>query len=953
MTSTLKVLPRLPLPEPPESTTWQPSDTGQFIVDLIRSIKEANISWKGLPVNGGQGGLRHTEIVSTKQWKTSNKKPGNHFDPNTEGDLYVEVRPVEGKNFSEWHRLCFEYNKYPGRFGVRINGFYATHHGYPNDQCNLQVKRDDDRESSEDFRDDLNFRYDVPLGGSIRYFKENSRLVMRPVGGLYGDSKWVKFDIGGRMLESWGLPERELSRNLNDVARYLSLRTKNPNSRHADSCYAYSKNSTVVRPNDIKDFPPLIQYLQPKSENAEIRFRPGMIPIGPLGLIELGQNRFNRVLLSGDTQKTTLTVELNDVPNLRLRIGGGILSARGLSAKITVTLPGLAEIFEDLGLLKPKLVKEKIADCRVKAELTAKAQQIVAREGKNLTQVLDELEAEAARQKAADQLQKEAEELAKKENISPEQAVSKIEAERTRKKAALLQKLTGNIKIEGIRAQELSWKQPQRGVAVVLKDPVIRAASIHGLGGIELSGLALQSLSLEDKNSDSHLSLGGNKSKSEIQKIRMSLGAAGPLIAMNGIQGKNLSFGQKEAKVTIAEGKAAALTLDLRQAGKIKTQLSGAESQGEVNFKHSQGNYSFSTAGSSTIQKLEVAYEKGEAADRLHTDLQFKGKIKSIQAEHSAMGHLTLVDTDLGESRLQLDSEFPLQNSGQDSGLQPKHDLKLNLDVQKAEVQEGLLKIATLGPSTLTNGRIALEAKDRNFSGSVSGTLKLQIDRIAIPQVEFGPPGVSAQGSLRNIGISGSGSLEMNSEKIELRKTEEPGKTGGLKITGDVDNLSLKKLPGSEVSIRTAKLEAGVEKLLFRQPKENRKADLQELKLHGVAITEIEASARIRLAGWTLGNFPLVGKGPGDLPSELRLDNLETVHLPNGRDTKIEGFSLQLFEVGGNQQIGKIQLPPIHVTASNAIDIGQGQIRIEGFLKNPSFGSVRIKVTPRDGNRPK
>lgn len=92
-----------PAPVPPRP--WKPSDTGQLILDILMAIDSMDVDLNDLTVNGGQKGCRYSEVVRKDRYDAGKEKCKNQFEAGTLADVHLEVRPVEGKTYSELNRF--------------------------------------------------------------------------------------------------------------------------------------------------------------------------------------------------------------------------------------------------------------------------------------------------------------------------------------------------------------------------------------------------------------------------------------------------------------------------------------------------------------------------------------------------------------------------------------------------------------------------------------------------------------------------------------------------------------------------------------------------------------------------------------------------------------------------------------------------------------------------------
>lgn len=928
---------------PPAPTKWKPSDTGQLITDIVMAIDSMDVDLNDMSVNGGEKGCRYSEVVTKERYDAGKELCKNQFPAGAVADAHVEVRPVEGKTFSEFHKFTVLYKKYPGRTGNRINGFFLTHPLDKNAEGVLKIDRDDPFESGKDFRDAASASYDTPIGKSVPFSDEPSRLIMRPIGWLYDDGgPGINFDISENMLKAWGILDKDiykklgiepfkLPRRLDKLWRLLPMpRPHNPDFILADGCYDKLPGAKYVRPNSINGKPDLIAWTAPQNLSAEIRFKNTSIPLGGRGHIDLGNKGVNRIKITGDLTQLNVEIELKDIPSFHFVQGGYTIAAKGLKAgKITLKLPPLAEIMKEFSSA-PKTHADKTLACEKKAELKAKAKKIAADEGRNLGDVLDQLEMEAAELADAD--------------------APKVDH------SAFIEKLLGNIEITGIEAEELSFERPDRGLKATLVNPVIKKATVNGTKSFTFKGLSVDGMNLEDTSTGGKANLG----KSEIQELKVSRGKDGPIFDLSVVDGNNLSFQQDNGGIVVDKGVIQSAKIDLSEKGKVDVKLTDTASSGKIDYKNPKEGYEFHTAGKSKLPSFTLDFAKDPTGDNIETHIKFSGEIPSLTMSHPLLGDFTMADTVLDDSNFDLNVKFPPEGS---VGEKPVDNFSVNVKVQKATLKSGHFKHAELAESKVTNGSIKLDKTDAGLSGKISGNLDLHIKQIDIPLLELALKGFSIEGVLKDIGIVGTGELEIKPELISLHKLEDsPSK---LKITGAFSKLlfhddpsvrksELKKMPNAstiktEMDIDGAKIEIeDLDGFEFVRPdtEAGRKADLSKLKVTNIGITNIQASAKIwakfPIFGWLRGTFPQIGTVMGKLPdekvnSELRLESLDISTDKSGKTTQITNLLIQLFEVGGQTQKAKFKLPSLTLSPK-VITTGKDPIELELYFKDQQRG---------------
>ena len=911
-------VPSFPLPvnSPPPPSEWDASDTGQLLIDIFMAIDSLDFDLKGMQVNGGEAGCRFSEIVKAKDYP--NKETcKNFFEKDTKGDLHLSVRPLEGKSVSELYDFWVHYDKYPGRTGNRINGFFMTHPLNKNDQGPLKVEQEDPFESGKDFRSAFNPAYKIPMGTAVPHSDKSSRIVMRPIGFLHDEAPGISFDISENMLKGWGIVDKkkytdldvepfQLPRRMDKLLRFLPFPdAHDPDYVMADGCYDKKPGAIVVRPNFLEKKPSLFDALHPDEAIIDILFRQTSIPLGGRGHIDLGKTGLNRIKVHGDATKTTVDIELGDIPNFRLTNGSNFFSAKGLKAgRIRLTLPPYPELMKLIFPITP-----------------AEDPQIVT----------DRCNDPTSHPKP-------------KRDWKP-----------------VLDKLFANVEITGIKAEELVHEQKEKGIKTKISGAEIKTIQMAGLNSLTFNGLGATAISLEDSKSNTKVSLG----KSYITKAQVSGGGAGPKISVTGLEGADISLQQNEGGISIDKGVIGTVDLDLSQAGTVKVGLTNATSSGEIRYKNAQGKYEFRSSGQSSIEKFDLETSKDDEGTHISSQVKFSGEVKEFFISNPETGDLTMTDTKLRSSEFAVKVDIPAD------GNTPTFGFSVDIDVEKATLKSGHLPIGEIGTSSLKEGKIHLIKDATGLSGKISGELKLLIPMINIPQIQVATSGFSIEGHLKDINIEGAGTLEITPEKISLTKLVKESNASTLKINGAIENLifrddpsarqkDVKSVVKTQMDITSAKIEVkDLETLEFVRPDlaSGRKPDLKKLTIKDFSITDIQASAKIwakfPLFGWLMGKFPKIGQIAGALPSdvvqsELRLESFDTDNNGKGRVTEIKNILIQLFEVEGRKQMAKFKLPLLKLSPGS-ITTGSDPIELQVYFKDlDRGGDFEFKLVPED-----
>lgn len=900
----------------PVAPEWKPSDTGQLLVDIFMAIDSMDFDLKRMDVNGKEAGCRFSEIVKAKDYP--NKETcKNFFEADTKADIHLSVRPLEGKGVSELYDLWLLYDKYPGRTGNRINGFFMTHPLNKNDEGPLKVEQEDPFESGKDFRSAFNPAYKVAMGTAVPHSDKSSRIIMRPIGFLHDEAPGVSFDISENMLKGWGIVDKktytdlgvepfQMPRRMDKLLRFLPFAdAHDPDYIIADSCYDKKPGALVVRPNFLEKKPSLFDALHAEEGVIDILFRQTSISLNGRGHIDLGKTGLNRIKLSGDATKTTLDINLGDVPNLRLALGANIISAKGLkTGRIRLTLPPWPELMKLVFPITPPEDPQVIID------------------------------------------------RCKDPTSHPKPA---------RDWKPVLDKLFANVEISGIKAEELNFEQKDGGIKAKIAGAEIKSVSVKGLDSVTFNGLGAEAISLEDSRSNTSVNLG----KSIIQSVTVDKGGAGPKIAVKGLDGASIALKQNDGGILIDKGSIGSINLDLSKAGSVSVGLQKAESSGEIRYKNTGGNYEFRSSGQSSIEKFNLETSKDDNGSHVSSEVKFSGQVKEFFISNPATGDLTLTDTVIRPSEFKVKVDLP------NDGSAPTFGFNVDIDVEKANLKSGHLPIGEVGASSIKEGKIHLSKDETGLSGKISGELKLLIPQINIPLIPVATKGFSIEGHLKDINIEGAGTLEITPEKISLTKLDKESKVSTLKINGGIENLifrddpsvrqpGVKSVVKTQMDIASAKIEVrDLETLEFIRPDAaaGRKPDLKKLTIKDFSITDIQASAKIwakfPLFGWLMGKFPKIGKIAGALPgdvveSELKLEKFDTDNNGKGRITEISNLVIQLFEVEGRKQMAKFKLPSLKLTPDN-ITTGSDPIELQVYFKDlDRGGDFEFKLVPED-----
>jgi len=872
----LRLVPRIFLAPPKQVVTSSssiPVNSSQpsLLQEMLLAIDSIDLDAQGLPANGGKGGCRYSEVVQAKDY--SKAQCSNKFDKNTKAQLHLEVRPVQGKNFSEIHQLYVSYDKTPHRLGIAVGGFYLTHPLNPNDAGPLDTDQEDAFESGKNFRKALKPRYQTKSSGEIPYSPKSSHLLMKPQGWLVEDAPGVTFDItkntllaNGLWKENYytdlGLEPFQFPRALNKLAALFS---------HADSCFAKLDGAPIKQPNFLHDLPPLVDWLAPEKLDLKVLFREKTVSLGDLGSIQFGKTDKNGVSIKADAKGTVVTVVLGDIPQLDLQLGKNHLRAKGLKAgKIVLNLPPIAELTKELGLLDVEKSADVIARC-----------------------------------------------LYPGAHPKP-----------TKDRSATFNKILRGITIENVSAESISLENSDRPIQALLESPQIDSIAFSSAKEVQLKGLKSAKVTLKEN----------------------STGLA------------------TEIKTAVI----AKVSLDGTKEGVLDLQAEGIESAGGFQYQNPKDAIEVQGQGASKISKFSLRFKHDVSGqDSIENELDFSGKIDTLKLVHPSIGNLTMGNTVIGDSTLKVALQW---QAGANTSIQS--NFQLSLDVPQAEVQEGHVQLVDIASSSLKKGKIKLESSPAGLKTEVSGNLDLKLKKINIPLLDVILKGFTLEGSLEDIEIQGAGLLSLDPQAISLKKQATDDASATLKISGVLKGLTfsddpsqrnsdLKKIPygkavKTQMELKDAKIGVGdLEAFEFIKGSadKTKKPNLKTLKVKNFSIGEIHAGGRIcakfPIFGWLMGSFPEIGKATKILPiqdteSELRFDEWDT-HEENGKKTtRLTNLLVQLFEIGGRNQLARFKLPLLTVQPG-AIDTGKDPMELEVYLKDQDRGGdFQFKLKDED-----
>jgi len=879
-----------------------PTPSFSLSSEILSAIDSVDLDLIGMPSNGGLGGCRYSEVVASKDYDKA--KCSNKFEKDTKAKAHLEIRSVEGQDFSEIRQFYVTYDKTPHRLGIAVGGFYVNHPLNPDSEGPLDVNKEDPFETGKDFRKALRPKAKSSLGDTVPNSSKSSQLMMRPQGWLVEDALGVSFDITKNTLLASGLWKENFYTDLGlepfqfprRLDQLVALFSK------GDSCYTKRKESIVKQPNFLHDLPPLIQWLAPEKLSLKLLLREKKISLGDLGSIQLGKKEKNAFTLESDAKNMRLTIQIGALPNLDLKLGNYKISAKSIKAgKIQVTLPPLPELSKSLGWLDTEKASVVIDRC-----------------------------------------------------LNPDKYPKS-----KKDYSELLKKIILGLSIEDISAEQITLENTERSLKVTLQAPKIASISFPNDQQIVLRGLQLDSLDADDATSGVKANIKAGK----IKELQFENTPTGPKIKLSQVKSDEISAGVLQNKVSLKLGKSSleSLNLDGSQKGKLDLTLQSIASEGAFRYHNQDEGMDIEGKGLSKISSLDFHYQLDPSgAFQVESEVHFSGKVQEFKLVHPSVGNLALGETEFGESSFKAGLKWDANATKPSSS-----NISVSLDLPKAEVKEGHVRLVDVGDSSLKNGKIQLEKSGDVLTAQVSGNLNLKLKKIDIPPIDLILKGFSLQGSLEDIEISGAGVLTLGPTAVSLSKLNPESGGATLQIKGLAKDLkfsddpsqrseSLKKLAynkavKSQMALKEAKVGVGdleeFEFLLGSKDKAQ-KPNLKTLKVKDFGITEIRAGGRIwanfPVFGWLMGKFPEIGKATKALPnqdanSEIRFDEWDT-HEENGsKVTRLNKLLVQLFEVGGRNQLARFFLPSLQVSPGK-IDTGKEPMELEVFLKDQDRG---------------
>lgn len=895
-------------PSSPPPPKWEAADTKRLLRDVILSVDSLDLTLKGMDANGGEKGCRYSEVLPRDELKGA--KCQNQFEKGTKADARLEIRPVEGKDYSEIYRFIVDYDKVPGRVGITVGGFYVSHPVNQDAPGKLDVPREDPFEEGKDFRKAIRPKFKVAIGKSVANSDKASHLLMKPQGWVYDDFALATFDITKNTLLARGLTKEKTYTDLGIEPFKLPRRLDQFYDlfSQSDSCYAKKEDSAVVEPNFLHDKPPLIVWAAPENIDLEIRLKARKIQLGPLGSLTLGSG--NKVRIQGDTTKTVVEIEISGLESLALEKGGYELAAKGVKAgKISLTLPPLKEIAKEMGWLERKTAREVIDACLGTA--------------------------------------------------APAEAPDR---------SAYLKKMFREIDLSDLSAESLTFRHQGRNLNASLTQAKIAQVKIVDLKSLEIKGIEAKAFALNDPGHD----LEAQIQKAFLESIQLELTDVGPKVVIGRIKAPEISFRRGPAALKIETVDIPGIVLDLTEASKTRLAVEAVKSKGTVTFKDPGGGPEFTTRGRSEIKNFQLELEKNPGGDdKVKASVKLSGLLEEFSFAHPQIGTLKVVDTELGESNLSVNLDLPKDSS---IPLKPKFSLSLATPKAKIEsghiyfVEIGTSTLEK-GNFTLENqgsgfnaaiaGKLNLAIKEVDIPDveallkgfRLEGVLK-DIVISGAGRLNLTPQDVT----LAKLDPADSAATLNIQGKFEpLRFRDSPGER----------NPKLKDEPAgkvvkSDMTIQFAKVEVkDLESLRFVKANADLgiKPDLQELKVREFGISEIEAGGKIwakfPLFGWLMGKFPKIGKfftdnGLETYSSEIRFESLGTTHGADGRSTELKNFTFQLYEVGGRKQMARFRLPFLKMSPAS-IDTGKDPIELEMYFKDKDRGGdFRFELKDED-----
>ncbi|MBL7685121.1 MAG: hypothetical protein JNK65_03685, partial [Deltaproteobacteria bacterium] len=397
----------------------------------------------------------------------------------------------------------------------------------------------------------------------------------------------------------------------------------------------------------------------------------------------------------------------------------------------------------------------------------------------------------------------------------------------------------------------------------------------------------------------------------------------------------------------------------------------------EIKYQLPLSDFSFQTAGNSKLNSIDFKQsEDSEHHKILHANLDLSGKITHLQISQKNLFSGKLSEASIKEGKIVVDAKLSADNPIQLEGLK----YSLVTKVEKIKLDEARIGKISLGSSEVTDASISiLHEQDFNLntlpSIDISGNLKLNITSLSGSHETFNIPGFDLSGNIQSILIQGPAHLNWNSGNWFLKRPSSETNSK-LKVSAHLDQIDLshnpsivkdnelKKWSNSHVVKTNASLKSAdlliedVEKIEFKTSTETSgNSGLQNVSIHGISINKIDAGgifwANFPLFYYLRGVFPKIGtleKGPEMKPSFIKLGDFNIKPENNIPVITFEKFSTELYEIGGNDQFAKLNIPflKIYSKGSTLVETGDEKISVDlKFLDKLRGGSFEFKSVPR------
>ncbi len=524
---------------------------------------------------------------------------------------------------------------------------------------------------------------------------------------------------------------------------------------------------------------------------------------------------------------------------------------------------------------------------------------------------------------------------------------------------------------ENLHIDEMIIIDSKNGIKTVLKNAQIKKFNFDGLSHISAEGISADDFQVTSPR----LSMGLHIQKASIPKIQFSRSDTEDKLSIAKIEGNEteINYGNTHVKSDKSSFENFTWT---ESKGKSQLNIKSLKSSGSIQYQAPAG-ISFESAGSSQLDNIQIAYEN-KTLDEAQVSASFdiSGSVNKLSMKQGDALGISLTNTQFTPSHLGMTLSLGT----------PENTIKniqydIDLHVEKTELQPSQIGPVASDLSKITKGRIHLIQNSKDVKQipqiDVSGIFDVHLKQVSGNNESFNIPGLSVTGNINNISLEGPAhfyttpqgwifekpeemkdkSLTAKAQIEGVRLLHDPHKVLGNNLGSWIHNEVVKtdmKFYGADFSIDD------ILKIEFTaSPDGNEsKNHLTNIDLHNIHFSNIKAGgiawAKFPLFYYMRGVFPQLGNNKQDasvLPSYLSLDRFSISTPQAGKAvTTFEGFKSEVYEVDGNKQFAKVNIPLLRITpgSENIIDTGNNPNEIELYLIDKARGGyVRLKSVPR------